>query len=412
MSERGVVVTGLGLISPLGDDPAELHEALLAGQSGLKAIELFDPSLLSTKRGGEIRPFEPERYLGGRNLRPLDRTGRLLISAAARALEDSGWTAEARDGGGDRELSLVVGTTYGSMHTIGEFDRRGLKLGPNYVSPFDFANSVINAAAGQAAIWHKLTGVNSTLSGGEASGLQAIAYAADLIRSGQTDVVLAGGVEELCLESSLAYSRAGRLFDESQGGGPVPFDAARGGFAPAEGAGLLVLEAAEVAEARGARILARVAGSGAAFAPERKGDLSAALARAILGAMAEMPAGRLVGVASGASGARDLDAWEAEGIARGLAAAGAAGDLPVTAIKAQLGEALGASGAFQAIGLIATLADGRLPGITGLNATDSDFPLPGASAATRTVPLGADALALATAVSADGPAMALLLAAP
>lgn len=406
MPEREVVVTGIGLISPLGDEPAALHEALLAGRSGLVPIELFDASLLSTAIGGEVRPFEPERYLGERNLRPLDRTARLLISAAARALSDSGWTEEAR---GLRELSLVVGTTYGSMHTIGEFDRRGLKLGPNFVSPFDFANSVINAAAGQAAIWHKLTGVNSTLSGGEASGLQAIAYAADLIRSGQTDVALAGGAEELCFESALAYSRAGRLCGE--GGEAIPFDARRGGFAPAEGAGLLVLEAAEVAEARGAKILARIAGSGTAFAPERNADLAAALARSIAAALAGRPAGRLACVGSGASGARDLDAWEAEGIARGLAAAGAEG-AAVAAIKANLGEALGASGAFQAVGLIATLADGRLPGIAGLGATDEGFPLPGVSAAARTVPVGPGALALATALSADGPAAALLLAAP
>ena len=406
MPEREVVVTGIGLISPLGDEPAALHEALLAGRSGLVPIELFDASLLSTAIGGEVRPFEPERYLGERNLRPLDRTARLLISAAARALSDSGWTEEER---GLRELSLVVGTTYGSMHTIGEFDRRGLKLGPNFVSPFDFANSVINAAAGQAAIWHKLTGVNSTLSGGEASGLQAIAYAADLIRSGQTDVALAGGAEELCFESALAYSRAGRLCGE--GGEAIPFDARRGGFAPAEGAGLLVLEAAEVAEARGAKILARIAGSGTAFAPERNADLAAALARSIAAALAGRPAGRLACVGSGASGARDLDAWEAEGIARVLAAAGAEG-VAVAAIKANLGEALGASGAFQAIGLIATLADGRLPGIAGLGATDEGFPLPGVSAAARTVPVGPGTLALATAISADGPATALLLAAP
>lgn len=412
MPEREVVVTGLSLLSPLGDTLSALHEALLAGRTGIKPIELFDPSLLTTSNGGEIRPFAPEHYLGERNLRPLDRTSRLLISAAGRALEDSGWTEEAREG---RELSLTVGTTYCSMHTIGEFDRRGLRLGPNYVSPFDFANSVINAAAGQAAIWHKLTGVNSTLSGGETSGLQAIAYGADLIRSGQADVVLAGGVEELCFESSIAYSRAGRLCGGEVGNGngrPVPFDRARDGFAPGEGAGLLVLEAAEVAEARGAKIYARIAGSGAAFAPQRNGDFAAALARSIAAAWPTHGAGRgaLLFVASGASGARNLDAWEAEGIARGIGEGRV--EVPITAIKANLGEALGASGAFQVLSLLATFADGRLPGIAGLDATDDCFPLPGASAAPQSVAVTPGAFALATAISADGPAVALLLEAP
>lgn len=410
MSERAVVVTGIGLLSPLGDELGAVHEALLGGQSGIGPIELFDPSLLSTKVGGEIRPFDPERYLGERNLRPLDRTSRLLISAVTRALEHADWSPEARGG---RELSLVVGTTYCSMHTIAEFDRRGLKLGPNYVSPFDFANSVINAAAGQAAIWHGLTGVNSTLGGGETSGLQAIAYAADLIRTGQSDVVLAGGVEELCFESALAYSRAGRL--GGLGGVSVPFDRRRTGFVPAEGAGVLVLEAAEVAASRGAKVLARIAGSGAAFAPDRSEDLAGALARAIAAAFAESGTSRadLCCVGSGASGARDLDRFEAAGIARGLEN-GSHGEevVPVAAIKSMLGEALGASGVFQVMSLIASLADGRLPGVAGLEATDDGFPLGGVSAATQAIALRPGALALATSISADGPVMALLVGAP
>ncbi len=410
MASRDVVVTGLGVISPLGDDPAAFVAALLEGRSALKPIELFDPAVLSTRFGGEIRPFSPELYLGDRNLRPLDRTSRLLISAVSRALEDSGWTEEGR---GDRELSLAVGTTYCSVHTISEFDRRGLKLGPNYVSPFDFANSVINAAAGQAAIWHKLTGVNSTLAGGEASGLQAIAYAADLIRSGQTDVVLAAGVEELCFESALGYSRAGRLCGDP--GRPIPFDARHDGFAPAEGAGVLVLEAAEIAAERGAKVLARVVSSGAAFSPARPGTAEAtdrgnALARAIATALSEGGAERLVCVASGASGAVELDRREASGIACGLEMAGSR-PVPVSAIKSTTGEALGASGPFQAISLIATLGDGRLPGIAGLESVDDTVGLDLSSAA-RTIEIEPGALGLATAFAAEGTAIAVALAAP
>src|SRR6185295_11742822 len=391
---RGVAVTGVGLISPLGDRLADFHEAAVAGRSGLKPIELFETAGLPCRHGGEVRPFEPERYLGERNLRPLDRTSRLLTSAAARALEDAGWSAEARAG---HEIGLVVGTTYCSLHTIAEFDRRALKLGPNYASPFDFANNVINAAAGQTAIWHGLLGVNTTLGGGEVAGLQALAYAADLIRTGAADVVLAGGVEELCLESALAYARAGRLCGGADGERPVPFDRRRNGFAPAEGAGLLVLEAEEVAASRGARILARIAGYGSAFGAgaDRGGSsLAAALDRAV-------------------------EASEAEGLARALASSagsngphGAKGPvaLPVTAIKSLLGEALGASGAFQAASAIASLGDGRLAGIAGLLETDEGFPLAGASAAARAIARRPGGLALATGLSADGMASAVVLA--
>ena len=139
---------------------AELHEALCAGRSGLRRIELFDTAALSCGQGGEVPGFDPRSYLGKTNFRPLDRTSRLVASAAHLALEDSGWTAETR---ADQEIALVLGTMYCSVRTIAEFDRRATSAGPIYASPLDFANSVINAAAGQTAIWHSLRGVNSTI---------------------------------------------------------------------------------------------------------------------------------------------------------------------------------------------------------------------------------------------------------
>ena len=118
--------------------------------------------------------FDPRTYLGDGNLRPLDRTGRLAVAASGLALDAAGWTAEER---AETEVGLVLGTMFGSVHTISEFDRRAMEAGPNYAKPMEFANSVINAAAGQTAIWHDLWGINATISGGTASGAQAIAYA-------------------------------------------------------------------------------------------------------------------------------------------------------------------------------------------------------------------------------------------
>jgi len=192
-ARRQVVVTGAGVISPLADSPRGLHKALCAGTSGLKPIELFSLDGLGLdghgpEEAGEIRPFEPRQYLGERNLRPVDRTSRLLLAAAQAALDESGWTPELRS---EREVGLVLGTTFCSVKTIAEFDRRGIQLGPSHVSPLDFANSVINAAAGQTAIWHGLRGVNSTISAGEASGLLAIASGAGMISSGHTAALLA-----------------------------------------------------------------------------------------------------------------------------------------------------------------------------------------------------------------------------
>ncbi|HEX6201360.1 MAG TPA: beta-ketoacyl synthase N-terminal-like domain-containing protein, partial [Thermoanaerobaculia bacterium] len=358
--------------------------------------------------------FAEAAHFGDRNFRPLDRTGRLAAAAAGLALADAGWPASGRDEvAAGIELGLVLGTTFGSVHTISEFDRRALTAGPNYVKPLDFANSVINAAAGQTAIWHDLRGVNSTLSGGPSVGLTALAYAADLVATGRADVLLAGGAEELCYESFLGYARTGRTAGAG-GGTPcaVPFDARRNGFAPGEGAALLVLEAEEVARARGARVLAVVAGHGSAFDPSRGRDDApgeTAVARAVAAALADAgrAAGDLAAVSASADGSPAGDRREARGLAAALGAA--AGELPVTSVKGALGEPLGAGGAFQAAALVATLGDGRLPGIAGLGEPEAGLGLGGLSAETRRVDRP---WVLASALDLDGNARALVVARP
>jgi 3-oxoacyl-[acyl-carrier-protein] synthase II len=385
-ARRRVVVTGAGVLSPLGDSAGGLHRALCEGWSGLRPIELFATDGMGPRRAGEIRPFDPQSYLGERNLRPLDRTSRLLVVAAGLALADSGWTAERRAA---HDVGLVLGTMFCSLRTIAEFDRRSLQLGPSHASPFDFANSVINAAAGQAAIWHGLRGVNSTVAAGEASGLLAIAQAADLIRSGRAEALLAGGAEELCFESFFGMHQAGRLCG---GGGsaevPVPFEARRNGFALAEGAAVLMLEEAGAAAARGARVRAEVLGAGAAFAAGGAGAAAAerraaAIARGIRLALADagLAPAEIDFLSAAANGSVAEDRAEGLGI---MAAFGErARELPLGAIKSSLGEALGASGAFQVVDLIEVLADGVLPGIAGLERLEEGLELGGASAVTR-----------------------------
>jgi hypothetical protein len=200
----GVVITGVGLVCAVGDKPAEVHQALCERRTGIGASTLF-PEQAGARGVGEVRDFVARNYLGPKNLRPLDRTGQLAAVAAELALADGGWTPDPRDG---REVGLVLGTTFCSARTIGEFDRRAMREGVEYASPLDFANTVINAAAGQVAIWHRLRGVNSTISTGAASGLHAIGYAAQLIRAGRATALIAGGAEELCFESHLGFLRA------------------------------------------------------------------------------------------------------------------------------------------------------------------------------------------------------------
>lgn len=374
--KRRVVVTGIGALSTLGDRGQDIHRALCEGRHGRKPV----PHLLAGEHGvseelaaieaGEVE-FDARHYLPQGNLRPLDRTGRLVVAAAQRALDDSGWDAERRQ---EHAVGLALGTMYGSVHTIAAFDQRALEAGPQYVKPFDFANSVINAAAGQTAIWHHLWGLNSTLTGGPSAGAQAIAYAADLIAKGQAETVLAGGGEELCFESLFSAWRAGLL--AADGNDAVPFDASRRGMSLSEGAALLMLETADAAAARGSHVYGEVLGHAGAFDPRRGRDEALAvevLTRTLEHALAsaDLHPGDVQAVSVSAHGSPSADRREA------LALAAVFGrEIPaVSAVKGGLGECLGASAPLQAVVALESMSQGRMPGVVGLRAADDGLPL-------------------------------------
>ena len=400
-----VVITGMGAICALGDRPDRIHQALCEARSGFGAPTVFPADVAGGRHIAELRDFAPQQYVKTGNVRPLDRTGRLALVGVELALADSGWTTEQRAA---RAVGLILGTMFCSVRTIGEFDRRAQQAGPEYASPLDFSNTVLNAAAGQVAIWQRLRGVNTTIATGATSGLHAIGYAAQLIRSGRADALVAGGAEEICYESFYGFFRADRLAPPTAGapGTVAPFDIARTGTAMGEGAAFLVLEAEDTAKARGAHILARVAGFGNAFDPDtheqpppRRSVLAGAIRHAL--ADAAVAAGDIGVVVSSASGSRSLDAREGAGISAALGAA-----VPVGAIKSMTGEALGASGALQALVAIEALRGGRLPGVAGLTRVDPAIPLT-VSAETRPVRA---TRALVTTIAPEGNCCAVVMA--
>jgi 3-oxoacyl-[acyl-carrier-protein] synthase II len=384
VGDRRVVVTGVGVITPLGDRPETLHGALCEGRSALAPVEKLevDSDRMPRLPAAELKWFESRSYLGKGNLRPLDRTGRLAASAAALALEASGWSAELLS---EHEVGLVLGTMFGSMRTISEFDRRAQVDGPKYAKPMHFANTVINAAAGQTAIWHGLTGINATVSGGTVSGLQAIGYAADLIRQGRATTLLAGGAEELCFETLYGFYRAGLLGGCDAIPRPVPLDSCRNGFALGEAAVLLMLEEAEAARSRGARVLAEVSGCGVGYDLSRGADPqqdAEATSSALTGALADggAAADSIDALVLSANGSVSGDRVEAAGVEQVWN--GGSAKLPVTAPKSMLGESLGASGALQTVVLIEAMRSGLLPGIHGLEEMERGMPLRMATAGT------------------------------
>jgi 3-oxoacyl-[acyl-carrier-protein] synthase II len=349
-----VVVTGAGVISPIGAGLEEFEKALFRGDCGVKSSGRFQDA-----RVAEVSDFNPQPWLGNKGVRVLDRGARLLCVATQMALGNDGLPEDGR------EVGMVCGTMFGSMHSIVSFDWSGVTEGPKNVNPMEFPNTVINSASGQAAIRYRLRGLNSSVCSGLASALYALNYAAECLRFGRAEMLLAGGAEELCDESMQGFLKTGVA---SPSGCALPFDAERDGTVPGEGCALWLLESEESAAARGASPRLEICGFGARqeargiqqYSPKAEGATEAI--QMALAASAIEPE-QVACVVSSASGSRTGDAMEAAALRNVF---GQRLDvLPVYAPKAALGEALGASGAFGAMAAGLALERQTLPPTTG-----------------------------------------------
>jgi 3-oxoacyl-[acyl-carrier-protein] synthase II len=360
--DRRVVITGIGILSAIATGCKSYWDALRAGTTGFRPVTLFDTSPYAVKIAGEITDFDPLPLLGKKGLRDLDRSTRLVNSAAKLAIDDSGMILTDEN---PRLLGVSIGTTFGSLHSISQFDRSGLIEGPRFVNPSHFPNTVINSPASQISIRFGIKGFNTTVSTGFCAGLDALSYAADFIRLGRAECVLAGGVEELCEETLHTFHALGLLSGMS-GAEPVsrPFDAERDGLVLAEGAAVLVLEDEAHALKRGADILAVVLGSGNAFdsgADSTFNRASMGLISAIKLALSDAGIGPdAVGyVCACANGTPGLDRMETRVLKEALG--DHARKIPVSSIKSMAGETFSASGALAVSAALGAMRQGFIP---------------------------------------------------
>ena len=339
-----MVIVGAGVISPIGAGIHEFERALYSGASGVGPSALMGGKSVAA----EVRDFAPQQWLGNKGIRALDRSARLLCVAAHMALGEVG-LAPREGAEGDPDIGLVCATMFGGLHSIASFDWSGLVDGPSYVNPMEFPNTVINSPAGQAAIKHRLRGVNSTICAGLASGLYALHYAAEFLRFGRAQILLAGGVEELCEESFLGSHKTGIA---SPSGRPRPFAPDRDGTVIGEGSALWVMATEETARARGMRPWLEIQGFGSAHDAAsistyqvRAGGATAAIEQALQ--CAGIGPEQVSAIIAGASGSRAGDAMEQHALRNVFGER--LEEIPVCAPKAAVGETLGASGAFAAL---------------------------------------------------------------
>lgn len=364
MRRTRVVVTGMGCISPLGNTVDDTWKALIAGRSGVGPITQFDASQFKTRFAAEVKEFDPEALLGRREARRMDRFTQFAVVAAGQALEHSGLRID--DHNRDR-VGVIIGTGIGGVGTLIRETEKLRDRGPHWVSPFLVPMMLPDTAAGQVAITYGLRGPNMAVVTACATGANAIGEAAEIIRRGAADVMIAGGAEAGIVPPALAgfnVMDAVSTRNEDPQGASRPFDLDRDGFVMGEGAGALVLESEESAQARGAQVLAEVAGYGAnndayhISAPLEDGSGAAACMRRALEDAGLQPEDIGYINAHGTS-TRLNDASETAAIKSVFGER--AYEVPVSSTKSMTGHLLGAAGAVEAIFSILALLRGLIP---------------------------------------------------
>ena len=262
MSKRKVVVTGLGIISPVGNSVAEAWSNILAGQSGITNITKFDASAFASQVAGEVKGFDVDQYLSPKESRRMDTFIQYGLAAGIQAVRDAG--LEVTDENAER-IGVSIGSGIGGLQLIEDTDQVYRESGPRKISPFFIPGTIINMISGNLSIMHGFKGPNIAIVTACTTATHAIGDAARLIEYGDADVMIAGGAEAAITRLAVggfAAARALSTRNDDPATASRPWDTDRDGFVIGEGAGVLVLEEYEHAKRRGAKIYCELAGFG------------------------------------------------------------------------------------------------------------------------------------------------------
>ncbi|ATW24653.1 beta-ketoacyl-ACP synthase II [Candidatus Formimonas warabiya] len=373
-----VVVTGIGVISPVGNNKETFWHSLVNGISGIGPITRFDTTGFTTRIAGEVKDFDPTVYIDKKEARRMDRYTQFAVSAAKMAVEDAGLDMEQVDG---NRVGVILGSGIGGVETMEDQKQILLEKGPGRVSALFVPMMISNMAAGQISIALGAYGINETIVTACASGTNAIGDAFKVIQRGDADIIFSGGTEAPITPLSVAgfcSMKAMSTRNEEPVKASRPFDRDRDGFVIGEGAGILILESLEHAQKRGAKIYAEVVGYGAtadgyhitAPAPEGRGAAqSMAKALADAGLRPEE-----VDYINAHGTSTDLnDKGETQAIHKVFGSA--AQKVAVSSTKSVTGHLLGAAGAVEAIACVLAINNGVIPPTINLDTPDPECDL-------------------------------------
>jgi 3-oxoacyl-[acyl-carrier-protein] synthase II len=372
---RRVVVTGMGMLTALGNDVASTWEGMVAGRSGIARIASFDPSRLQAQIAGEVKDFDASGVLDKKEMRRTDRYIQFGLVAARQAMDQAGLPARMEGREAER-TGVIMGTGLGGVGTLVEGISINATRGPDRISPFLIPMGIPNVGAGQVAISFGMTGPNFTTVSACATGGHAIGEAWETIRRGDAETMIAGGSEAGVYEPLVGgfdSMRALSRRNDDPEGASRPFDQGRDGFVPGEGCGVVVLEELEHAQRRGVPVLAEIIGYGATAdashitlpAPGGIGAVGAAR-RAL--AKAGLEPSDIAHVNAHATSTPEGDKSELQAIRTIFG--DHADDVSITANKSMIGHTLGAAGAIESIITILTMREGCVPPTINLENPD------------------------------------------
>ena len=377
-SDDRVVVTGIGIISPLGLDISTTWESLTTGKSGIGYITLFDASPMETRIAGEVKRFEPTNYIDRKTARHMDRFAQLSVAASLQALEQSNIQINSTN---QDNIGIVIGSGIGGLTTLYEQIKIMLERGPDRVSPFLIPMMIADIAAAQVSIALGVKGPNLCTTSACSSGADAIGAACEIIKRGDTEVMLAGGGEALINPIGIASFNALKALstrnDEPEQASR-PFDAERDGFIIGEGATILVLENLNHALKRGAKILAEIIGYGASAdahhvtQPLESGE-GAAKAMKMALKKAEVAPAEVDYINAHGTSTPLNDSMETRAIKTVF------GDyaykVPISSTKSMMGHLIGGAGAIEAAICILVIRHGVIPPTINLTHPDPECDL-------------------------------------
>jgi 3-oxoacyl-[acyl-carrier-protein] synthase II len=378
LSRRRVVVTGLGIVSPVGNTVDEAWSGILAGKSGIGPITRIDVSAFPVRFGGEVRNFDITQYIPAKDARKMAPFIHYGIAAASQAINDSGLIIKEDNA---ERTGMAIGSGIGGLPGIEDAYQAYLDGGPRKISPFFVPGNIINMIGGNLSILHGLKGPNIAIVTACASATHNIGVAARMIAYGDADMMIAGGAEMTTCPTGIggfAAARALSTRNDDPQAASRPWDRERDGFVLGDGAGMLMLEELELAQRRGANIYAEIAGfgmSGDAYhmtQPSPGGEGAArCMENAILDAAINKQDIHYINAHGTSTPAGDL----AETLALKRVFADNAGNVAVSSTKSMTGHLLGAAGGIEAVFSVLALRDQVAPPTINLDYPDPDCDL-------------------------------------